>query len=107
MVFDFFCFIIGLFWLCSSMAVILGILSCGIIDIALWGNFGNPTAEPIRQLMASLDAMPALIPILVILFGILVLIIRWRGAIETWRGKDFRYPWLGAVAEHWAEENGL
>jgi uncharacterized membrane protein len=101
MVFNFFAYAIVLSLLSSTMAVLMTRLIFGIAGSALLGNPGHSMAGPVGLLAASLDAMPAFIPILIILLGSFVFVIRLASAIQTWRGKDFHCPWLGAIAEHW------
>jgi len=81
------------------MVIIFCVLAVGIGDIAVLGSQSNPTAEPFRTLIALMAATPFLIPcILIPIIGI-IFILRLIATIQTFQGKDFRYPWLGALVE--------
>jgi uncharacterized Tic20 family protein len=85
------------------MAFIFGVLALGIGDIAILGNQGNPTAEPFRTLIALMTAVPLLIPCIFIPVAGIIFLARLIATIQTFQGKDFHYPWLGALVERYQE----
>lgn len=85
------------------MAFIFGVLAFGIGDIAIFGNLGNPTAEPFRTLIALMTAVPLLIPCIFIPMVGIIFVTRLIATIQTFQGKDFHYPWLGALVERYQE----
>ena len=81
------------------MLLVFGGLVLGIGDIAILGSQNNPTAEPVRSLVALTAAVPLLIPCMIlppagVLFGL-----RLLATIQTFQGKNFHYPWLGTMLE--------
>ncbi len=82
--------LVGLF-----VFVIFGMLALGVGDLAIFGSPGNPTAEPVRNLVALLAATPLLIPCILIPISILLFIFRLIATIQTFLGKNYHYPWLG------------
>lgn len=85
---------------CMSV-LIFAVLGIGIGDIAIYGNQANPLAEPIRTVVASLAAIPLLIPCMIIPLVAIIFIARLIATIQTLQGKDFRYPWLGTLVERY------
>jgi len=85
------------------MVAIFGILTLGIGDIALFSNQGNPTAEPFRTLIALMTAVPLLIPCIIVPVAGIIFVARLIATIQTFQGKDFHYPWLGALVERYQE----
>jgi uncharacterized Tic20 family protein len=85
------------------MVFIFGVLALGISDIAVFGNQGNPTAEPFRTLIALMAAVPILIPCIIIPFTGIIFVARLIATIQTFQGKDFHYPWLGSMVERYQE----
>jgi len=81
------------------MVLVLGILAFGIGDFVLFSSQSNPTAEPVRTLIALVTATPFLIPCVFIPIAGIIFIVRLIATIQTFQGKDFRYPWLGALVE--------
>jgi uncharacterized Tic20 family protein len=75
------------------------VLGIGIGDIAIYGNQVNPMAEPIRTIIASMAAVPLLVPCMIIPLVAIIFIARLIATIQTLQGKDFRYPWLGTLVE--------
>jgi hypothetical protein len=85
------------------MATIFGVLALGIGNIAIFGNQGNPNAEPFRTLIAMLSAVPLLIPCILIPVVGIIFVARLIATIQTFQGKDFHYPWLGSLIERYQE----
>lgn len=83
------------------MVTILGVLGLGIGDIAILGSQGNPTTEPVRTVIALMTAVPLLIPCIFVPITGLIFIARLIATIQTFQGKDFHYPWLGALVERY------
>lgn len=82
------------------MLTVFGVLALGVGDIAVFGGQGNPTTEPVRTLVAWMAAIPFLIPCLLIPIAAIIFLARLIATIQTFQGKDFHYPWLGATVEH-------
>jgi len=87
---------------CMSV-LIFAVLGIGIGDIAIYGNQANPLAEPIRIVVASMAAVPLLIPCMIIPLVAIIFIARLIATIQTLQGKDFRYPWLGKLVERYQQ----
>lgn len=98
MTFDVITFAIITFVIGGLIVVILVLLALGIGDIALLGN-QNPTAEPVRVFLSLMAALPFVIPCVLIPVVGGIFIARLIATIQTFQGKDFRYPWLGALVE--------
>ena len=81
------------------MILVFGVLALGVGNIAIIGSQGNPSAEPIRTIVALMAATPFLIPCLVIPVVGVVFVVRLVATIQTFQGKNFHYPWLGNIIE--------
>jgi len=81
------------------MVMIFGVLVLGVGGIALIGYQNNPTAEPLGILVALMTAVPFLIPCIILPLMGIIFIARLIATIQTFQGKDFHYPWLGALIE--------
>ena len=81
------------------MILVFGVLALGVGNIAIIGSQGNPSAEPIRTIVALMAAAPFLIPCLVIPVVGVVFVVRLVATIQTFQGKNFHYPWLGNIIE--------
>lgn len=90
--------IIVLVFGCTA-GLVFSVLALGIGDIALIGSQNNPTAEPIKNLIALMTATPFLIPCIIIPFMAIFFIARVIATIQTFQGIDFHYPWLGSLLE--------
>jgi uncharacterized Tic20 family protein len=77
------------------LVLIFTVLGIGISDIAIYGTQGNPMSEHIRTIVASMAAVPLLVPI--------IFIARLIATIQTLQGKNFRYPWLGTLVERYQQ----
>ena len=77
------------------MIIVFGVLALGVGDIAILGSQANPTAEPVRTVVALLTALPLLIPCLIIPVVGVIFVARLVATIQTFQGKNFQYPWLG------------
>ncbi len=88
----------------SLLVVIVVLLALGVGDLALFGSQNNPVAEPIRLFLSMMDALPLLIPSILLFIAGVFLILRLVATIQTAQRKDYRYPWLGALVER-AMEN--
>jgi len=99
MAFDLIVSVIMLFIVGVIITVVLGTLAVSIGDIAIIGSQGNPTAEPARTLVVLLAGIPFLIPCILIPMTGIIFIARLVATILTFQGKNFHYPWLGAVVE--------
>ncbi|MFZ2097878.1 MAG: DUF4870 domain-containing protein [Anaerolineales bacterium] len=96
---------IAVFLLVGCMVVfILGVLGLGIGDIAILGSQGNPTTEPVRIVIALITAVPLLIPCIFIPIAGFIFIARLIATIQTFQGKNFRYPWLGTLVERYQQK---
>lgn len=78
---------------------VFGVLAIGIGDLAIFGSQGNPTADTVRSAVAILAAVPFLIPCTILPVAGVLFVVRLIATIQTFQGKNFRYPWLGAVVE--------
>jgi len=87
------------------LLLIFGVLALGIGDIAILGSQNNPTAQPIRVVVALMTALPFLIACIVLPFVVVFFVARLIATIQTFQGKDFHYPWLGNVIERSLEQN--
>jgi uncharacterized Tic20 family protein len=81
------------------ITLVFAILAVGVGDIVLIGSSNNPSAEPIRVLVSLMTAIPFLIPCVIIPVAGAIFIARLVATIQTFQGKDFHYPWLGALVE--------
>jgi len=81
------------------MLLIFGVLVLGVGNIAIFGNQGNPTAEPVRIVVALLAATPLLIPMIFVPLAGIFFIFRVIATIQTLLGKNYHYPWLGRWVE--------
>jgi uncharacterized Tic20 family protein len=81
------------------VAVTFGILVISVGDIALFSSQNNPTTEPARVLISMMPALPFLIVCLVVPLVVLTFGLRLVATVQTFQGKDFRYPWLGGLVE--------
>lgn len=81
------------------MVLIFGVLALGVGDIALISSQNNPTAEPFRVFTSLMTAVPFLIPCIMIPLAGIIFVARLIATIQTFQGKDFHYPWLGALVE--------
>jgi uncharacterized membrane protein len=75
--------------------LIAAILGISIGDIAIFSSQNNPTAEPVRMLVALLGGIPFLGFCLLFLIVAVISIARLVATIQTFLGNDFHYPWLG------------
>lgn len=82
-----------------TILLIFGVLAIGIGDVAIFGNQANPTAGPTRVIIALMGAMPFLLPCIFMPISAIIFIVRLIATIQTFQGKDFRYPWLGSLVE--------
>jgi len=103
MTFDLFVSVVVFLMVGCVMVAIFGLLALGIGDIAIFGNQGNPTAEPFRTFIALMSAVPLLIACIFILIAGTIFVARLIATIQTFQGKDFHYPWLGARVERYQE----
>ncbi|HSB67336.1 MAG TPA: DUF4870 domain-containing protein [Anaerolineales bacterium] len=99
MVFDISVSIIMLLVVGFVMILVFGSLALGIGDLVILGSQGNPTAEPVRTVVALLTAVPFLIPCILIPVVGVIFVIRLVATIQTFQGKNFHYPWLGRWVE--------
>jgi uncharacterized Tic20 family protein len=83
------------------MIVVFLVLGLGIGDIVVFGNQGNPTSESVRTVVALMTSVPLLIPCIFTPIAGFIFIARIIATIQTFQGKDFRYPWLGALVERY------
>lgn len=81
------------------MIVVFGVLALGVGDLVILGSQGNPTAEPVRIVVALLTAVPFLIPCTIIPVVGVIFVARLVATIQTFQGKNFHYPWLGRWIE--------
>ena len=81
------------------LVLIFGVLALGIGDIVIWGSQANPAAEPIRSVIALMTGLPLLIPCIIVPIVAIIFVARLIATIQTFQGKDFRYPWLGQFLE--------
>jgi uncharacterized Tic20 family protein len=96
---------IAVFLLVGCMAVfIFGVLGLGIGDIAILGSQGNPTTESVRTVIALMAVVPLLMPCIFIPIGGFIFIARLIATIQTFQGKNFRYPWLGTMVERYQQQ---
>jgi len=82
------------------MIIVFGVLALGVGDIAILGSQANPTAEPVRTVVALMAAVPLLIPCIFIPVVGVIFVVRLIATIQTFQGKNFRYPWIG----NWIEK---
>ncbi len=99
MAFDLFVTAISFLLVGFLLVLIFGVMALGIGDIAILGSLNNPTAEPFRVFISLMTGLPFLIPCLVVPLAIAIFIARLIATIETLRGRDFHYPWLGNIIE--------
>jgi uncharacterized Tic20 family protein len=86
------------------MVLIFGVLALGAGGIALTSTQNNPSSGPIGVFIAMMSAVPFLIPCIILpLIGI-IFVARLIATIQTFQGKDFRYPWLGSLVERSLEQ---
>jgi uncharacterized Tic20 family protein len=85
------------------LVLIFTVLGIGLGDIAIYGNQVNPLSEPIRTIVASMAAVPLLVPCMIIPLAAIIFIARLIATIQTLQGKDFRYPWLGTLVERYQQ----
>jgi uncharacterized Tic20 family protein len=83
----------------SMVLLIFGFLAIGIGDLALFGSQNNPMAEPFRVMISLMTAIPFLIACSMIPLVSTITVARLIATIQTFQGKEFRYPWLGAFVE--------
>ena len=81
------------------MVLMFGVMALGVGGIAVFGSQNNPTAEPAGILIAMMTAVPFLIPCIILPLMGIIFIARLIATIQTFHGKDFHYPWLGALIE--------
>jgi uncharacterized Tic20 family protein len=86
------------------LVLTIGVLGVGIGDIAIFGSQGNPTAEPVRSVVALMAAVPLLVPCIIIPLAAIILIARLIATFQTLQGKDFHYPWLGTLVERYQQK---
>jgi uncharacterized Tic20 family protein len=99
MAFDLLVYGVMLLLIGLAMCLIFGVLAIGVGDIALFGSQGNPTAEPVRTVIALLAATPLLFPLIFLPLSGLIFIFRLIAAIQSWQGKNYHYPGLGKWVE--------
>ncbi len=99
MAYDLLIYVIAFLVIGAFMLLIFGMLALGVGGIVVFGSQSNPTVEPIRTLIALMTATPFLIPCIFIPISGIIFIVRLIATIQTFQGKDFRYPWLGAMVE--------
>jgi uncharacterized Tic20 family protein len=85
------------------LVLIFTVLGIGISDIAIYGTQGNPMSEHIRTIVASMAAVPLLVPCMFIPPVAIIFIARLIATIQTLQGKNFRYPWLGTLVERYQQ----
>ncbi len=81
------------------MAFVFIVLAVGVGDVAIFGSQANPTVEPVRTVEALLVAVPFLFPCILIPIALVFFVFRLIATIQTFQGKDYHYPWLGALVE--------
>jgi hypothetical protein len=81
------------------MLLTFGLLALAIGDLAIIGSQGNPTAEPVRSMIAMMTALPFLIPCILVPVSGVIFVARLVATIQTLQGKNFHYPWLGSWLE--------
>jgi uncharacterized Tic20 family protein len=99
MAFDLCVSIIMLLVVVFTIVFVFGVLALGVGDIAILGSQANPTAETIRTLVALMTAVPFLIPCVILSAMGVVLVVRLIATVQTFQGKNFHYPLIGALVE--------
>jgi uncharacterized Tic20 family protein len=84
------CLMVGMF---AMMALGVG----GVIAAA--PQDGSVPDAPIAIFMTLLTTLPMMLPCVIIIFALIVQGCRLLAAIQTFQGRDFRYPWIGAQVE--------
>ncbi len=79
--------------------LIFGLLLLGVIDLAVLGTQGNPSAETVRTVIAAMAAAPFLLACIFGPLSMAILAGRIIAAVQTFQGKNFHYPWLGRQVE--------
>jgi uncharacterized Tic20 family protein len=99
MVFDLSVNVIMILVVGLMMILVFGLLALGVADLAILGSQSNPTAEPVRTIVALLAGVPLLIPCILIPVVAVIFVFRLIATIQTFQGKDYHYPWLGKQVE--------
>jgi uncharacterized Tic20 family protein len=99
MAFDFIVSVITFIFVGCLMVLVFGLLALGVGNIAVLSNQSNPSVEPFRILISLMAALPFLIPCIIIPLVVIIFVARLIATIQTFQGKDFHYPWLGAWVE--------
>src|SRR4030042_4711528 len=81
------------------MVLMFGVMALGVGGIAFFGSQKNPTGDPVGIFIAMMTAVPFLIPCIILPLMGIIFIARLIAPIQTFQGKDFHYPWLGALIE--------
>lgn len=81
------------------LVLVFVLIAFGIGDLAILGSHNNPTAGPVRAFIALMAALPFLVTCTLIPMAAIIFIARLIATLETFQGKDFRYPWLGNLIE--------
>jgi len=81
------------------MVMIFGGVALGVGGIALTTSQNNPAAEPAGVFIVLMSAVPILIPCIIFPLMAIIFVARLVATIQTFQGKDFHYPWLGALVE--------
>jgi uncharacterized Tic20 family protein len=99
MAFDLIVSVITFIFVGCLMVLVFGLLALGVGNIAVLSNQSNPSVEPFRILISLMAALPFLIPCIIIPLVVIIFVARLIATIQTFQGKDFHYPWLGAWVE--------
>jgi uncharacterized Tic20 family protein len=81
------------------MVMIFGGVALGIGGTALVASQDNPSSGLVGFFIALMTAVPFLLPCIIIPLVLIIFVARLIATIQTFQGKDFHYPWLGALIE--------
>jgi uncharacterized Tic20 family protein len=85
------------------MVLIFGAMALGMGRMALTINQSEPSSGLISVFITLLTAIPILLPCIIIPIVGIIVVARLIATIQTFQGKDFRYPWLGKLVERTLE----
>jgi uncharacterized Tic20 family protein len=99
MAFDLIVYVVMILVVGCVMVTALGLVTFGIIDIAVLGSQNNPSAVPIRTIVAAMAGIPLLIPCIIAPLVGIIFVARLIASIQTFQGRNFHFPWLGGFLE--------
>jgi uncharacterized Tic20 family protein len=99
MAFDLIITVIIIITVGCMVVMILGSVALGIGGIAMTSNPNDPSSGPVGIFIALMTAVPILIPCIIFPLIAAIFVARLIATIQTLQGKDFHYPWLGALIE--------